>query len=424
MHFLTCYFLHSAFNKSGIKFGIIAVIIVALSPALHGSFYYISAASAVVPGMFFSALSVYFFTRYTESLNRMKKNAGQYFSGFWFFSLLSMGFGGQTAVFSVCLTVAIIILNAKKLPTFSAVCSFASPIVNFIILLIYNTFVTSAGVAAPQSAGIISSISESYTSGHTELFTRMIPRMLNYNGNTLSDVYFAVTFAVCGLFLFYRFLFFNKKDRKEENDETDGTMKEKLKSPLIKLSTAIILFAAPLLIGKNAGLPSVVGFALFIDAAVDFLVLVKFKITISKKTIYIYLSTVRIVVAAVLVLLFLVNAPIIFNGYKETHKNDQKAVNGFITAFLASDFDLKDIKRQNSRFIICLSENNNERKINSSIITESRLFINAVNSLSDYTFINVLIMDNVEFENVTRHENGLAFELEYINSEPRFIIVE
>ena len=113
MHFFTVYIFWWILKKSHVKFGIVATIIVSLTPILIEAVYWIGASTRLVAGMFFSVLSVLFLMKYilsTESIF-VKKQGRIYVVLYFLFNIISTGFYEQIVVFNFVFTLLVIIIN-------------------------------------------------------------------------------------------------------------------------------------------------------------------------------------------------------------------------------------------------------------------------------------------------------------------------
>lgn len=152
MHFFSAVFFYKAAEKLGIILSSVFGIIYLLLPLGFESFYWLSASTRVVCGLFFSSAGIFFLADFISSGGKSR------IFGFWLFTLLSGGFYEAALAFSCSCSLLIMIFFRKKIRQKWV---FAIPFANGAVLCgIYS---------ALSNVGMMGSRAESFSVG--SLFT-------------------------------------------------------------------------------------------------------------------------------------------------------------------------------------------------------------------------------------------------------------
>ena len=109
MHFFSAVFFYKAAENLDIKLTPVFGIIYLLIPFGAESFYWLSASTRVVCGLFFSSLGIYYLCRYVKTKKRI------FILGFWFFAFISGGFYEAALAFSSAGLFLIMIFCHKRI---------------------------------------------------------------------------------------------------------------------------------------------------------------------------------------------------------------------------------------------------------------------------------------------------------------------
>lgn len=109
MHFFSAVFFYKAANKLSVCLTPVFGIVYLLLPLGAESFYWISAATRIVCGLFFSSLGIYFLACFIKSKKRV------FILPFWLFTFIAGGFYEAALAFGASLSVLIMFFYRKKI---------------------------------------------------------------------------------------------------------------------------------------------------------------------------------------------------------------------------------------------------------------------------------------------------------------------
>ena len=242
-------FFYLALKKLKIPVSPLFLIIYALLPSLSEGTYWISAATRIVPGLFFTSLALFFMVRCKKLL-------------FFIFSLLSNGFYEQVCILSFFCSLLIFLSAPKKFYK-----EFLLAMLSAMLIALYYFLFGKMGDNSERLSfdvrfymnfkSNLYSLSDLFFTKQAPLYTKGFLRGVSLIKATKSNMWF-LTLSLISLFLFIfspeeKFFCYSKK----------------------KILVGIVLFIAPVLpfwVLKEPWLnfrnlvPSVLGFAIILDA--------------------------------------------------------------------------------------------------------------------------------------------------------------
>jgi len=387
MHFFTVYIFHWILKKSSIRFGIFGIIIATLTPILIEAVYWIGASTRLVPGMFFSILSVFFLMKYllsTESI--FVKGVGRIHLILYFvFNIISTGFYEQIIVFNFAFTLLIIMLNYSFLRRRRKLI-ISVPFISTIAIGLFYIIFWNRGKVSTRGT-IASSMGSHFvntTRGVVNLLTRRqyVATRDSLVGFIFMDINIIQIFILLLVIAFTIWLFvgFVKKSSsllyREEN---------KFTVRLIMGILLTILPFAPFYVLQNNHLsfrliyPSIFGIAIVFDTILDLISNIK----ISRLSFYF----VKPAAALLIIPLFMANVGLL-NDYRLIEKTDITIATNFLDAFRETGAsDEAQIFLFDSQILYTETATNHLENVSSS----DWAMLGIVNSTSrDYYFARIL----------------------------------
>lgn len=266
LHYFSAVFFERALKKFDINLSYIFFVIFLLIPIGFESFYWLSASTRIVCGLFFAIVGFYFLATY------IKSKKAKFLALFWTFSFISCGFYEASLVFSFVTSYFLMLVFSKEI---KRKWIFIIPIVNTVAMA--GIYAGLSGVGAMGSRASAFSIETLLTGEKITEFFVQLKEIITSGFFTLSIRAFGVGLGemFCGkatyALLFFAivavasaFLFIKEKN----------TKKSKEAYPAFALVFALVLIIAPLLVNflseemwltyRSIGF-SIVGLALFCD---------------------------------------------------------------------------------------------------------------------------------------------------------------
>ncbi|MDL2248222.1 hypothetical protein LJB89_00825 [Tyzzerella sp. OttesenSCG-928-J15] len=334
MTFATIVLFKKTMVKSGISFGTVGIIICALTPLNLEAAYWIGASTRFVPGMFFSILSCFILVELIDGKYRRKRLAlGLYI----FFNLISTGFYEQIVVFNFVFTLAVIILNYKKI-NFGKKIIIAAPFLNTLLIGAYYIIFWNHGKVASRGEMASGGLFQHFLSTFKGIANLLLPKNINMIVSGVKGFFNIEMGVFKALFLLAAIAFaliccLRILKLKAE----DGSFLGKYALPLKLIGGIILAIApfAPFFILKNnymsfrAVYPSIFGIALFFDGLGEI---------ISKNNVGKYVTAV--LSGIVCIAFFMANATEI-NNYRLIEADDNIISQNFLEAFEKTGADDK-----------------------------------------------------------------------------------
>jgi len=335
MHFATVYIFYKVLQKSYINFSAFGIIIISLTPILFEAVYWIGASTRLVPGMFFSILSVFFLMRHVE-ICESNYSTKRYLVYFFIFNFLSIGFYEQIVVFNLAFTLLLILLNFNR---FTRGLTFAifTPIFNTAFIGLFYVILAQYGRVATRGQTIAFGDFFTHFSQVSSSIGNMlinVQHQININGFlrglTLIQSPFGVAVVVLtAIFALVVFLALKRTYLVME----DSTYNMYIIRLLFGLILTIAPFA-PFFMLQNAFLaprtvyPAIFGIAIILDTLVTF---------ISSRSKY--LQTLKPLAAAIFIVPFFIIYIAEINNFKLLEKIDVHIMDNFLEAFYESGAD-------------------------------------------------------------------------------------
>jgi len=276
MTFGTLVLFKNVLVKSGVSFGIVGIIICALTPLNLEATYWIGASTRFVPGMFFSILSCYMLVEWIHG--KFRKRYGGLIL-YAVFNIISTGFYEQIVVFNFVFTLAIIILNYRKIKELKKVI-ISVPFLSTVLIGVYYIAFWNKGKVASRGEMASSGIVEHFLSTFKGVANLILPKNVNMIV-TGTKGYFAIErhfLQYIALILVAAFAIYCVFRLLKPAIKAIGPLGKY--ETLLKLAGGMILALAPFapfFILKNnymsfrAVYPSIFGIALFFDGLADWL---------------------------------------------------------------------------------------------------------------------------------------------------------
>jgi len=366
LHFFVVLLFHDILKKCKMNFGALGILIIALSPLLFESVYWIGASTRLLPAMFFSLLAIYFMIKKKYVL-------------FAIFSLIQAGFYEQMVVFHLVFSVAIILIlsKPKKLMLVPILSSFVMALYYFIFDFLSDGRAAGRMQFIEFSDIVLHPFRVILGAFNTLLRTNFF---IHFNGlprgflllNNIPAIIFSILVVIYSVFVFLNL----KKETL--------SLEEFYDNPLVKLALGFALIIAPLapfFILQEPWLPartvfgSIFGVAIFVDTLFSLLP-----------------KTFKAAVCA----LFIVPSFLIYiaevNNFRLIAETDTIIINNFLEAFEGEEDD--NIVLLNTSYIISnVTFPGNHRLEN--ITSSSWALLGGLNSTSrTHTFRNVMPVQN------------------------------
>lgn len=143
MHFFTVFLFYKILRISQINFTFFGISLLCFSPILLEAVYWIGASTRLVPGIFFSLLSVYVFLKSLA----VKRPRFIYLIVFFMLNFLSTGFYEQIIIFNFTFTLIIIFLNWGRITKYKMQIVLVPFVSTGLMLLYYYIFRNSGRVS-------------------------------------------------------------------------------------------------------------------------------------------------------------------------------------------------------------------------------------------------------------------------------------
>ena len=362
LHFFVILLFHSILKKCELNFGTLGILIIALSPILFESVYWIGASTRLLPAMFFSLLAIYCLLR---------KN----YIVFGILSLIQAGFYEQMVVFHLVFSAGVILITnmPKKLILIPLGSSFFMALYYFI----FDFLSDGRAAGRMQFIEISSILTHPFRVVAAAFNTLFRTNFLIHFHGIIRGFMLLTTFisiVVSVLVVVYSvFVFLNLKKEKL-------SLEEFYDNPLVKLLLGGVLIIAPLapfFILDGIWLPprtifgSIFGLAIFADALFS-----------------LFPKTFKAAICA----FFIVPSFLVYiaevNNFRLIEEADTIIINNFLSTFEGEEDDF--IVLLNTSYIISdVTFAGNHRLEN--VVSSSWAILGGLNSTSrDKTFRNVM----------------------------------
>ncbi len=367
MHFLTVFLFSQIMKKSNISFGVFGVIIIALTPLLFEAVYWVGASTRLVPGMFFSILSVYCLMIHLDHskgiFNSFDSNI--YLILYTVFNFISTGFYEQIVVFNLVFTCLIIFFNYYRI-RYKFKYIIMVPIISTIFIGLY--YIILAPYGKVQSRGQIAT-NIFYQLKHVTLYIGNLLIRVNYditkNGffsgihliKTIPQIIILILVITYTLIVFIGLI----KDKINITIESDY-------NDILILIFGIILSVVPFMpfyilkqsfMYPRAVYPSIFGIAIVLDSILN--------IILTRQRKHILNTGLRSIISVIFIIPFFIVTVAQVNDFKQIEITDNKIMSNFLTEFKKSGYSEKDnVILLNTKYLYSKTYNNRLENVTSS----------------------------------------------------------